>query len=359
MIKTNRVYIITECPYVGIFTSIIELSQELKKLGFELNYILPEKPRNRYGEFQREHERKLSKFGKVIHTKLRRKLFFIYGDVKILKKLFKMSNPGVVISYTEYAGKVCRILYKHKHIKQLYHSPNCVGVIRKKYISRFIEYIFERLLAKHVSAYLTCGSSEAYILNNKYNVPAEKIIFLPNFRTVKKIKKSKYKYQFIYAGRMVKEKGVYELLDALTILGLARKAIFVGDGRELENLKQCYPEVMFTGRVLPEKVFYYFSISKFFVSNSIIEGLPYSLIEAMAIGLVPIVSNVEGHRDLLVDGCNGFMYSEQIDLVNFLFKVHLMSDKDYQSMSKYAQRTAGNLAKLAKESIKINFKYYE
>jgi len=124
-------------------------------------------------------------------------------------------------------------------------------------------------------------------------------------------------------------------------------------------LKEKYPGVNFTGRVAPEVVLELLSSSKFFISNSVIEELPYTLIEAMAHGAVLIVSNVEGHKDLIIDGKNGFLYNKKIDLVNSVFKSQLISSSDYNQMKKSAQKTIVNLSKFAKKNIKNNFKIYE
>jgi UDP-N-acetylglucosamine:LPS N-acetylglucosamine transferase len=175
--KKNKVYIVTECPYVGVFRAIVELSQELKKLGFDISYILPEEARNRYGEKQLEHEKVLNKYGKVFRQPLRRKLRYLFNDVSNLRKFFLKNKPDIVISYTEYAGKVCRILYKNGKIRKLFHVPSCIGVKRKNIIPGFIEYVFEKILSKHATSYLACGASEAYILKNKYKIPINKIVF--------------------------------------------------------------------------------------------------------------------------------------------------------------------------------------
>ena len=357
--KKNSIYIITECPYVGVFRAIVELSKELRFLGFEINYVLPERPRNRYGEKQTEHEEILKKYGKIFHQPLRRKVRYLLGDINNLGRFFVKNKPDIVVSYTEYAGKVCRILYKRRVIKKLFHVPSCVGIRRKSIISGYIEHLFEKFLSKQASSYLACGSSETYILRNTYKIPLEKIIFLPNLRTFKKIRLKPYKYQYIYVGRIVKEKGVFELLEALSLTGQINNSIFIGDGRDLDMLKRQYPNAKFTGRVSPDEVLDFLSASKFFISNSVIEGLPYALIEAMAHGAVPIISNVEGHKDLVIDGKNGFLCNKQIDLVNSIFKSQLMSTDDYNQMQKSSQNMIYNLSKLAKRNIKNNFKVYE
>jgi glycosyltransferase involved in cell wall biosynthesis len=340
---------------------MLELSRELKSLGFSIFYVLPKVSNNRYGEKQADNEDILKKYGKILYTPLRKKLYFILGDLFFLKKFFIKNNPDIVISYTEYAGKLCRILYKKSVIKKLFHVPSCVGVIRKRGFNRFIEKFFEKRLSKFASAYLACGASESFVLNSIYKIPKEKIIFLPNLRSINNFKnnKKKYKYKFIYVGRMVREKGVFELIYSLSLLGFLGESLFVGEGRDLDKLKSMYPDANFLGRVEPEEVLRLFSFSQFFVSNSIIEGLPYSLIEAMACGAVPIVSNVDGHKDLIIDGKNGFLYNKRIDLANCLFKAKILPQEDYIRMSTSACNTILNLNKLAKKNIRNNFKIYE
>lgn len=357
--KKSKIYIITECPYVGVFRAIVELSKELKDVGFDISYILPEQARNRYGEKQIDHENVLKKYGHVFHQPLRRKLRYIFGDINNIKSFLSINKPDIVISYTEYAGKVCRILYKKGVIKKLFHVPSCVGIKRKNLLEGFVEYFFETILSKYAYKYLACGASEAYILKNEYSIPFEKIVFLPNLRTFKKINQTKIKYQFIYVGRIIKEKGVFDLLDTLELTGFVGNSLFVGDGKDLEILKKKHPKAKFTGRVSPEKAIELISASRFFISNSVIEGLPYSLIEAMACGVVPIVSDVEGHKDLVINGKNGFLYTKQIDLVNYIFKSQLINAEDYKQMSKSAKETIINLSKIAKKNIRNNFKIYE
>jgi len=360
MKKKSRIFIITECPYVGIFQAIIVLASELKKLGFELNFIFPEKSRNRYGEQQIEHEKILLKYGNIIHIPLRRKFRYMLFDIFALKRFFKDSKPDIVISYTEYAGKICRFLYNRKLIKNYYHAPQCIGIKRKETFGQFIEFIFEKVLSHNTDYYLACGPSECYLLNKKYNIPSEKIVLCPNFKDIDiPLSNNKKIYEFIYVGRMVRDKGVYQLLDTFKILNLLDKIIMIGDGRELVELRKKYPTVNFLGRLPPEEVLSYLLLSKFFISNSIIEGLPFSLIEAMHMGVVPIVSNVEGHMDLIINNSNGFLYNNQLDFINSIFKAQLIDDKEYNRISFLAKTTIENLIRISKNSIKNNFQKYE
>lgn len=123
--------------------------------------------------------------------------------------------------------------------------------------------------------------------------------------------------KFIFIGRLLKEKGVFELIDAIrqvkfkypnthfTILGAI-------DHQNMGALKQEQLD-----QLINEKLFEYpghvtnvqdwITDASVFVLPSYREGVPRSTQEAMAIGRPVITTDVPGCRETVVDGVNGFL----------------------------------------------------
>ncbi len=123
--------------------------------------------------------------------------------------------------------------------------------------------------------------------------------------------------KFLFIGRLLKEKGIFELINAMRLV------------------KQKYPHAQFTilgaidsqnmgalkqeelDRLIEEQLFEYpgyvtnvqdwITETSVFVLPSYREGVPRSTQEAMAIGRPIITTDVPGCRETVVDGVNGFL----------------------------------------------------
>ena len=62
--------------------------------------------------------------------------------------------------------------------------------------------------------------------------------------------------------------------------------------------------------VLTSIIFNIISKSKFYISTARYEGLPYSIIESLCLSKPIVATNVDGNRDLIREGVNGFLLSE-------------------------------------------------
>jgi glycosyltransferase involved in cell wall biosynthesis len=112
-------------------------------------------------------------------------------------------------------------------------------------------------------------------------------------------------------GRLSQEKGFAVLLEAVSALrqdGVNLTLTFVGDGplrKELERLAQAAglaELVHFAGELTPEAVRKELLASDIFCLPSFSEGLPVSIMEAMATGVPVVTTWIAGIPELAVDG---------------------------------------------------------
>ena len=119
----------------------------------------------------------------------------------------------------------------------------------------------------------------------------------------------KKKYDLIFVGRLVKNKGVNLFLDAVKKLNC--RAIIVGDGPLLEKIKLEIENWklkidMYGWAKDSKEIAELLNQSKILVTTSYNEGGPRVLLEAMASGVPVITTRVGIAEDLIKDGENGF-----------------------------------------------------
>jgi glycosyltransferase involved in cell wall biosynthesis len=96
------------------------------------------------------------------------------------------------------------------------------------------------------------------------------------------------------------------------------RALMVGDGPELGASRECaarlglMDDVVFLGHV--EDVATPLLRSRLFVLPTLAEGLPYSLVEAMACGVPCVTGDVGDTRDLVEHDVNGILHSDFADV---------------------------------------------
>ncbi len=163
----------------------------------------------------------------------------------------------------------------------------------------------------------------------------------------------------VYAGRLGPEKNLPFLLRSFR--GAAQavdnlRLLLVGDGSERDTLEDLTrhmgiaDRVVFTGLVPYDEIPRYLMMGDLFVTASVTEVHPLSVIEAMAAGLPVLGISSPGIGDTIHDGENGLLIPE-MDLAAFTGKlVRLAMDADLrrslsegarQSISEYAIENTG------------------
>ena len=86
---------------------------------------------------------------------------------------------------------------------------------------------------------------------------------------------------------------------------------------------------------------------RFFVTTSLFEGNPKSVMEAMAAGCVVFASNITNHQDLITHNKSGFLFELGSDNLNQLFKKHFRSPNYLAEISRNAYNIANEKYELS------------
>lgn len=113
----------------------------------------------------------------------------------------------------------------------------------------------------------------------------------------------------LFVGRLTAAKGVRFLIEAMRRCP-DETLVVVGDGPErpaLERLAEGLPNVRFAGLASRAEVGQHMASAKLLVQPSFQEGVPNTVMEAMANGIPVIATRVGGVPDLVRDGETGFL----------------------------------------------------
>ena len=123
----------------------------------------------------------------------------------------------------------------------------------------------------------------------------------------------------VTVGRLIALKGIDRLMRTVASLPAVR-LIVVGDGPEMTSLKRLAgdlelgEQVVFTGQVSPKEVEQYLRVSNLFVLNSTyVEGFPHVVLEAMAVGIPVIATDVGGTGEIVQHEVNGLLIPPRDD----------------------------------------------
>ncbi len=138
----------------------------------------------------------------------------------------------------------------------------------------------------------------------------------------------------LYFGRLSKEKGILNLIEAFSKCGNNSMLYIAGDGPEKENIEKIIKEKKLNKRIkllgfLNKKEMTEITRKcKFVVVPSIwYENCPYSVLETLAIGKPVIGSNIGGIPELVNHKENGYIYNTIDELTEYMNKLFNNKEK--------------------------------
>lgn len=256
----------------------------------------------------------------------------LWKDLKALVKMvcvLRKEKPYMIHSMTPKAGLLCMIAGWLTRVPVRVHMftglvwPTSTGLKRK------ILMATDRLTCACATHVIPEGQG---VLNDLKNggitKKPMKVLGYGNVKGVDMVKfdatrfsdiaKDDDTFTFIFVGRIVGDKGVNELVEAFTILHEKyqnTKLVLVGRYEEnLDPVKQvtldcikANPAIDACGAKYGEDLLVEFMKADCHIMPSYREGFPNTPMEAGALGLPNIVTDINGSREIVVDGENGLI----------------------------------------------------
>jgi len=276
--------------------------------------------------------------------------------VKALQ-IVRKEKPDLIHSHSTKGGVIARIIGFFTGVKIL-HTPQAFSYLSSKNkIKRAIFLLIEKLLSKGNSILLGSSQSEINRATKEVGYPISKTILFNNaIEPIEKISELSIKKTWpdkylCTVGRPCYQKNTEELIRVLYEVNKTKDLhlVLVGVGHHADqleivenlilkfNLKNKITILNWTSR---EDVLHIISKSKLYISTSRYEGLPYAIIESLALSIPCIVSDCDGNRDLVKNNFNGFCI-EKNDTKEFSQKIiELFNNENlYLEFSKNAKNT--------------------
>lgn len=183
-----------------------------------------------------------------------------------------------------------------------------------------IKSIVLPFLKKNVSAWLFLSQEEkAHIIQSGF-LPAKRVFVAKNIVRTDQFKPTpefRIKHSIaektkilLFVGRIIREKGIYEVLEAFMKLYTEEPIILivVGDGAEYENVRRIYigpdenKRIIFTGFIPEQEVVSYYANSDMLVFPTYFpEGFPMALFNSVAAGLSIVTTAIRAASDHLTE----------------------------------------------------------
>lgn len=271
---------------------------------------------------------------------------------QIIEKLDKLKYDAIIVNTRFHLTSLIGAKYGKKRnipVFLIEHGSQHLTIDNK--VLDFFGAIYEHVLTfhiKHFVNYYYGVSKEACNWQKHFKIDSNGVWYnsINNFYDIDKLEKTYGKKIIIsYAGRILKQKGIYELLESFTKLEKKYDNIelhIAGDGNQLNILEEKYKrdsKIIFEGKLDFDNLVELYKKTNIFVYAPLWpEGLPTSILEAGFMKCACIVSPQGGIKEIIENNHNGLVINNKEELTKSLEK--LINNKNLQKeLSNNLQKT--------------------
>mgnify|MGYP001181809088 CR=1 FL=1 len=279
-----------------------------------------------YGN-EKDFEFNLSNFGiKVIPLFNKKKIpssniiMAIYSIFLLFKKKKKIENVDLIQQNQlngSWLSVLLKLLLRKPFILRTGYDTYRFAVLEKKsWIKKFFYFVLTNLTLFFSDIYTVTSESDKEF-SNKYIFSAKNTFIRPNWVNKNKFNNldNRNKFKILSVGRLESQKNYTKLLndfkDSNFVIDI------VGTGSEKAQLeKLAYKnnvKVNFLGKIENSVLEDLYKEYIFYISTSIYEGNPKTVLEAMSNGCITIISNIDNHKELIINKKNGYLVNLNSD----------------------------------------------
>ena len=311
-----------------------------------------------------------SVFEEELQSVLKEKVFFIgkkegYSFKAVLKtfKVLRDIKPDVIHTHLR------SLLYVYLYV--LTHRINVLHTIHndpEKEGRGIQKSVIKSLIKRKKLIPIGISDSISKKIRTMYHINFGETVYNPvDFSSIQQFNKKKMSTEnltFLNVGRLVEQKNQKVLIEAFVEYNKDKQnhLIILGDGEKREELQNTIERLNAKSEVFllgnKDNISEYYIKSDVFVLSSLYEGLPMSMLEAMAFGMPVIVTDVGGNRDIFEN--NGYLIKNPIDKEEYIEAFNKIENQDQRKrFAEFSFRIAAkySIEKISKEYEELYIKY--
>lgn len=346
MQKTKITFLITGLNYGGAETQLVRLATRLKKRGWDVQVISMISPVAYVEELERAGI-------PVYSLKMRRGVPDPRGLFRLVK-ILQRERPQILHCHMVHAnllGRISRIFFKTPILICTAH--NIIEGGRKREIAyRLTDWLCDlttQVSRAGLERYVQIGAVPRHkVIHIPNGIDTE--IFKPDLEARIRLRKElgiEDKFVWLAVGRFEEAKDYPNMLNAFAKVVLERNdsvLLIAGQGSLMGKAKHLVDDLNITTHV------YFLGVRKdipalmnaadAYVMSSSWEGMPLVLLEASAIGLPIVTTDVGGNREIVIDGKSGFLVPPKNSeaLAQTMLKMMNLDENVRKEMGDYGRR---------------------
>ena len=314
-------YSVKKLKDVGILERELKVYQELNKsFGVKFTFFTYDEKIPSYLNKKNDFEFiPIYKYLKKSENKLLRflKSFLIPFKIKnLLDDIDLLYQHQILGSWIPLVLK--RLINKPVQIRTGYDAYLFSIENNEKLIIKYFYKQLTRISLKNSDLYTVTSKCDQVFLESQFNTKDIKVV--PNWVEINDQKKiRKFEDSLLMIGRLEKQKNYPMAFNFIESINDDIGLHIYGNGNEKDKLtslaKSLNSEIKFLGNTTHQKILQELSKYKFFLTTSSYEGNPKTVLEALANQCIVFASNIPNHTEIIIDGYNGFIFTDLDDLI--------------------------------------------